>query len=180
MSNLNYLKKMKTKLKIIQEKDAAALYTLVQNNKSKFIRWFPVTVKNTETLQNTKNYIEGLCSKIKNKIMYSFGIFHEEELIGMILIKAIDWRIPKCELAYYLDENYHGKGITTKMIQTTIQYCFNELKMLKIFLRIAPQNIASRRIAEKNGFMKEGVLRKEFKIETGEIIDIEYYGLINE
>jgi len=169
---------MKTKLELIQAKDYTALYKLIQNNKSKFIRWFPITVKNTETLQSSKNYVEGLERKFKNKIMYSFGIFHEEELIGMILIKDIDWRIPKCELAYYLDENYNGKGIMTSMIQATIQYCFQELKMLKIFLRIAPQNIASRRIAEKNGFVKEGVLRKEFKLETSEIVDLEYYGLI--
>jgi RimJ/RimL family protein N-acetyltransferase len=48
----------------------------------------------------------------------------------------------------------------------------------KIFMRIAEDNVSSRRVAEKNEFKIEGVLRKDFKTAEGKLIDVVYYGLI--
>ena len=97
----------------------------------------------------------------------------------MVFIKNIDWRIPKCELGYFIDKSFEGKGIMSKVIDDTISYCFNDLKMEKIFLKIGPENIGSKRIAERKGFVLEGVLRKEFRLETNELVDVEYYGKFN-
>ncbi|MCL5028997.1 MAG: GNAT family N-acetyltransferase [Bacteroidetes bacterium] len=52
--------------------------------------------------------------------------------------------------------------------------------MNKVFLRIAEDNISSRRVAEKNGFIVEGILRQDFNISEGERIDVIYYGLLNQ
>ena len=48
--------------------------------------------------------------------------------------------------------------------------------MNKLFIKLSPNNKASQRLAIRSGFQLEGLLRKEFRIETGEIEDIEYYG----
>jgi len=50
------------------------------------------------------------------------------------------------------------------------------MEFKKVFLRIAPFNLGSIRIAEKNDFKLEGRMRKEFRIETGETVDVLYYG----
>ena len=112
------------------------------------------------------------------KLLYPFGLFHEGELMAVVLVKNIDWRIPKCELGYFIDQSKEGKGIMTVLVNNTLAYCFDELKMEKVFLRISLENMASIKIAEKTGFEKEGLLRKEFKTETGELIDVLYYGKV--
>ena len=165
-------------LRLLIEEDAQSLFDLVNNNHSLFIRYFPITCTNNKTLELSKNYVQGLVEKASNKTMYAHGIFSDTTLIGVILIKEIDWRIPKCELAYYLDINFHGKGIMTHVTEQILSYCFDILKMNKIFLRVSPSNIGSVKVAEKCGFQIEGLLRKDYRLETGELVDNIYFGLL--
>ena len=75
-----------------------------------------------------------------------------------------------------LIKNFEGKGIVSRGIEALTNYCFEEMKLKKLFLRVDPDNIGSRRIAEKNGFELEGRLKREFRIETGELVDVLYFG----
>ena len=165
-------------LRLLTIEDHESLYKLVNTNRASFVRYFPITCANTETLELSKKYVEGLVEKSNNKTLYAHGIFLKDALIGVILIRDIDWRIPKCELGYYLDANFQGKGIMTNATKQMIAHCFDDLKMNKIFLRASPDNIGSVSVAEKCGFIREGLLRKEFRIETGELVDSIYFGLL--
>ncbi len=59
-----------------------------------------------------------------------------------------------------------------------INIAFNEVGLNKVYCRVAPNNIASNRVAQKNGFELEGVLKQEFRIQDGSLIDLNYYGLL--
>jgi RimJ/RimL family protein N-acetyltransferase len=50
--------------------------------------------------------------------------------------------------------------------------------MKKLFLRTHEKNIASRRVAEKNGFVMEGIIRNDYKTTSGVVVDLMYYGLL--
>ena len=165
--------------RFILPEDYKAFNKLINTNRERLKRYFPITVSKTNSLDDVKSYLTVLSQQLEKKQRYPFGLFHDSELMGVVLVKDIDWRIPKCELAYYIDKGHEGKGITTVLVENTISYCFEELKMKKIFLRISPDNIASKKIAEKTGFTKEGVLRKEFRVYTGELVDVEYYGKLD-
>ena len=167
---------METNIKLIEAVEYKALYHLLEKNRTRLKRFFPITISETLTLELTKTYVEKLCGKIKSREMYSFGVYGNDLLIGMILVKSIDWRIPKCELGYYLDESLEGKGIMSRTVNEVVGYCFEILKMEKVFLRISANNLGSTKLALKNNFTLEGVLRKDFKIESGELIDVNYYG----
>ena len=99
-------------------------------------------------------------------------------VIGQLAIKNIDWTIPKAELGYFIDQAHEGKGIVTEALQIVIQYAFADLKMNKLFLRTLVGNVGSQKVAEKNGFIKEGILRKEFKSGNNKLEDVVYYGLL--
>ncbi len=45
-------------------------------------------------------------------------------------------------------------------------------------MRIHPDNIAAKKVAEKCGFELEGTIRKEYKTPSGELVDLLYYGKI--
>ena len=163
-------------LKLIQANFTAPLFELIKRNHSYFKRYFPITLSKTKDLSSTESYVKELLDKVEKKTMFPFGIFADDLLIGMIYVKNIDWNILKCELGYYIDKEYSGKGISGKMVKQIEPFIFDELKLEKIFLRIAPDNLASKKIALKNAYLLEGTLRNEFRIETGELIDVEYYG----
>ena len=57
-----------------------------------------------------------------------------------------------------------GKGICTEATARVLQVAFEELGMHRVSLRIAVGNIGSERVAEKLGFLHEGLLRDEVKV----------------
>ena len=64
------------------------------------------------------------------------------------------------ELSYQLyDERSSGRGYVTEAVQLLVDYLFATKKQHRIHLVIVPENAASRRIAEKCGFVLEGTVR---------------------
>lgn len=99
-----------------------------------------------------------------------------ERFVGFLDLKNIDWSIPKAEVGGYIDNEYASKGIGVKAFQIFCNYCFSEYKFRKLFLRTHESNMAARRIAEKSGFEREGLIRCDYRTTSGELVDLIYYG----
>jgi RimJ/RimL family protein N-acetyltransferase len=59
------------------------------------------------------------------------------------------------ELAYHLRPRYHGRGIATEAARGVMEYAFANLDLRRIVSLIRPDNLPSRRVAEKNGLCHE-------------------------
>ena len=155
-------------------------FDLIGNNRNRIIKTFPVTVSNCIDLKATEEFISKNIQIEIEKKGYYFYVRNLEtnSLIGYIGIKKIDYHISKCELFYFIDNHFEGKGIISKAISEVIGFCFQELKMNKIFICTSKINFGSQQIALKNGFIQEGTLREEFKNHEGVLEDINYYGLL--
>lgn len=82
------------------------------------------------------------------------------------------------ELSYQLyDERFVGQGYTTEAVQLVVDYLFATKKQNRIQLVIVPGNDASRRIAEKCGFVLEGTARGAF-YNAGQPNDVLIYSLV--
>ena len=166
------------KIKIIEPVEFQSYFQLLENNRTRLERFFPKTIMAVQNEKQALAHLEKLKLKHAQKEIYPFGIYVDGKLMGWISAKNFDWRIPKCELGYYVDQAFAGKGITTKAVAEICKFCFEELAVEKIFLRTGVDNIASQKVALKNGFVKEGLLRNEFRIETGALVDTVYFGKI--
>ncbi|WP_431243456.1 GNAT family N-acetyltransferase [Flavobacterium sp. P21] len=159
---------------------AEEFYKLIDKNRNHIGQTFPVTLANSDSLKKAKDFIAFAIDKEKNKEGYYFYArdLKTNTLIGYLCIKSIDFRISKCELGYFTDENFQGKGITSKMVSNALDFCFNELLMNKVFICTSEINIASQRIALKHNFKQEGILRDEFRNGDGELQNTVYFGLL--
>ena len=168
------------KLDKIENISFEEFFHLIENNRNRIIKTFPVTVSNCIDLKATEEFITKNNQIEIEKTGYYFYVRNIEtnNLIGYIGIKKIDYHISKCELFYFIDKNFEGKGIISKAISEVIGFCFKELKMNKIFICTSKINFGSQQIALKNGFVLEGTLREEFKNHEGIFEDINYYGLL--
>jgi ribosomal-protein-alanine N-acetyltransferase len=64
------------------------------------------------------------------------------------------------ELSYLLyDPAERGKGAVSEAVALLTRYLFDTKKVNRIQLVIHPHNLASRRVAEKNGYVEEGTMR---------------------
>ncbi len=64
------------------------------------------------------------------------------------------------EIGYMLAPEHRGKGYCTEAVTIILDYLFLLQKTERIQAVIADENVASKRILEKTGFEREGVLRK--------------------
>lgn len=68
----------------------------------------------------------------------------------------------KDEIGYWLMRDLWGKGVMTKAVGAFSNYCFSELKLIRLEAPIFDFNIASGRVLEKNGFLLEGRLASAY------------------
>lgn len=167
-------------LRYIEEKDALDFYHLLRNNINHLSINFSKTLQAIYSEEAAVQFIKNKIDLIQKREQFYFLIEIERHIIGCLSLKEIDWDVPKAEIAYFVDEKYQGKGITSRAINWLKDFCFNELKLLKLFARIVPDNIGSRKVVMKNGFIKEANLKMDHRTGLGELTDTEYYSVFNE
>jgi len=168
-------------IRIISRGDIEPFHFLINKNRNRINTYFPMTVFHTNAISHTRAFVEEKIREARN-MEFLLLMIHDERgaLIGMAQIKNFDRYVKKCELSYFIDRDYEGKGWGTKAISEVIHYVFSKMDMHKIYCRIDPANKASIRVAEKCGFQQEGCLRREFRTGEGDIIDILYFGIFKE
>ena len=63
------------------------------------------------------------------------------------------------EMGYWLAQSHWNKGITTRVVDRLCDYGFQNMNLVRITAQVFPENHASARVLEKNGFAEEGTLR---------------------
>src|SRR5213079_3389094 len=66
----------------------------------------------------------------------------------------------RTELGYWLDGPHQGRGIATRAAARLTDYAFQEQDCHRIMLHCALGNLKSRAVAERLGFVQEGILRE--------------------
>lgn len=67
----------------------------------------------------------------------------------------------RAEIGYALAVEYWGQGIATEALRLAIPQVFKDFpEVLRLQAFAAVENLASQRVLEKAGFLKEGLLRK--------------------
>lgn len=83
-----------------------------------------------------------------------------EKIIGSITLdKGKGPHSCKAELGYVIARKYWGNALATQAIKLAIETGFKDLDVERIEAYVDPSNMGSQRVLEKNGFVKEGLLR---------------------
>lgn len=82
----------------------------------------------------------------------------------------------RAELGYMLHPDYQGKGLMQEALQAIINFGFTELNLHTIEAVIDPANIASEKILQKLGFIKEAHFRENVFFD-GRFLDSVHYTL---
>jgi len=117
--------------------------------------------------------------KIENE---SFLIIEvESQLIaGAVNLSQIFRRgFQNAYLGYYLFEKFTGKNLATEAVWLMLRHSFKTLKLHRLEANVQPENRASTRVLEKNGFAREGFSPKYLKI-GGRWRDHERWAIVRE
>lgn len=164
----------------IRAEDKESFHNLVRENTARLVDYFPITVENAASLEIAGDTIRmyNMLAEKNELLVLVVQKNSDEKVVGMVFLKNIDHKTGKCELAYFVDKHEEGKGFTSYAIKQSVDIAFNTLNLNKVYCRVAPDNEPSKRVVQKNGFELEGVLKQEFKLQDGSLIDLHYYGLL--
>ena len=108
----------------------------------------------------------------------SFAIELGGEAIGGIGFKqGTDIARLSMEIGYWLGEPFWGRGLATRAVTAASDWGFDHYKVVRIFATTFAHNIASMRVLEKAGFVREGVMQRS-AIKNGVVLDQVLYAKV--
>jgi [ribosomal protein S5]-alanine N-acetyltransferase len=115
-----------------------------------------------------------------NRKQFDFGIWLKESntYIGDIALKNIDRSVPKAELGLYFTDLTDMKPLAREALRAVLGFAFEDVQLNKVYMRCTQQNDICTQLAEQCGFVKEGVLRSDFRgADAEELLDLSYFGM---
>ena len=81
------------------------------------------------------------------------------EFLGIGVAPRIDQPGRTAELGYLVAPAARGRGVATEALRLLTAWGFSEVGALRLELLISVENAASKRVAQRCGYVREGVLR---------------------
>ncbi|TBX66585.1 N-acetyltransferase [Flavobacterium silvisoli] len=132
-----------------------------------------------KTKEEALEHIAMIEEKIENNTGINWGITIKgsNKIIGIIGHYRIQPENYRAEIGYISLPQYNGKGYISEAIKAVVAYGFNQMNLHSIEAVIDPANVASERVLQKNGFVKEAhILENEYW--DGKFWDTVIYSLL--
>lgn len=169
-------------VKFVEETDVDSLLRLELKNKDFFQPFTGLRDELFYTYQGQLNRMREASLANIEDTGYFFLICLKEtrEVIGkLILSEVARGNYQSCWIGYFLDREYNGKGYMTEAVKLVVNYAFQELKLHRIEAGVMPHNTGSMKVLLKAGFHKEGIARKNVKI-NGSWEDHQILAIVND
>ncbi len=133
-----------------------------------------------KTTEDALEHIAIIDEKITANIGINWAITLKDDskLLGIIGYYRTQLENYRSEIGYMLLPEFHGKGIVPEAVNRLIRYGFDDLKLHSIEAVIDPENIASEKVLQKCGFVKEAHF-KESDFYEGRFLDKVIYSLLD-
>jgi ribosomal-protein-serine acetyltransferase len=130
------------------------IFTTIDKYRDILRQWLPF-VDYTKEEKDSREFVEfSALSNDRNFVIFYKGLF-----AGLVGIKDMDTTNNKAELGYWVSPKFQNRGLATSVSGFLIKYCFTELNLNRLQIRIAIDNEKSLRVAEKLNFRFEGIER---------------------
>lgn len=147
-------------LRAIEPSDASAIFDLFGNPEvNRYLGRHPMKALD-EAAQRValfrRNFDE------QTGIVWGITLRGQPGLIGNCLL----WNLVKAhfraELGYSLQPQWWGQGLMTEVVTALVGFAFNDMGLHSLEAVIDPNNQASRRVLEKQGFAQEGYFHEDY------------------
>lgn len=99
-------------------------------------------------------------------------------LVGGTGLHRPEWTVRRFEIGYWLRSGATGRGYATECVEALARLGFGPLTARRLEIRCDARNAPSRAVAERAGFLLEGVLRQDSLTPAGAPRDTAVYGRI--
>jgi ribosomal-protein-serine acetyltransferase len=145
-------------LRPLEDEDADELYALIDANRDYLAEWMPWA--EGQTREGTHEFLRETRRKADADEGLEVGLIDDGRIVGMVGLHVAEPHNQGARVGYWLAEDRQGRGLVTRAVAALVSHAFDDWGFHRIELRAAPDNARSRAIAERLGFVEEGVLRQ--------------------
>lgn len=98
-------------------------------------------------------------------------------MVGASGLHRIDWTVPRFEIGYWCRQRFQGLGYISEAVGGITEFAFNTLGAARVEIHMDSRNLASRRVAERVGYVLEGELRHHDRDVRAELRDTLVFAL---
>ena len=163
-------------LRPIRIEDAKDMFEYAGNAQNLHFVWFP---RHTDVASSVKAIEDHFLTRVERGIpeAYCVVIKPHMKMIGTVDVHTVRFT-DVGEIGYILNKRYWNKGIASEAVQILISVMFHHCGFQRIEIQHNAENIASLRVIEKAGFIREGTYRKrKYEPELGHRSDYHFYGI---
>lgn len=165
-------------LRRYQLPDASWLFEVFREERERLKNDFPTRAA-VEQEADAEVFLIHTLQQWRSRTALYFTVWDKEQraYVGEVGLKEIVWSIPRGDISYFVVKKAEGKGIASEAVRTLVEFAFDVLHVNKLQIRCAVDNVRSQRVAERCGFIREGVLRADGVRPDGQLVDLIYFGM---
>jgi ribosomal-protein-alanine N-acetyltransferase len=158
-------------LRPLAPEDAPAVHAYTSD--SNVMRYVPEGVMSVEQVQAF------IAENQPNSAALAAVLTSEERLIGHLTFHP--WYAPRIyEIGWVFHPQHHGQGYATESATALFAFGFETLGLHRIIATCQPENVASWRVMEKLGMVREAHFRKVFTVDETTWLDEYLYAILEE
>ena len=163
----------------IYEDDALGICDLMKGNSLRFQRFFPKTLAQNLTLKDSKKFALIKSQEHDSKVEFTFVLKDKNlnKVVGLIILKELNWDSKQGEFAYCIDSEYEGKGLMSKSVKALSQFALDILELRTLQIVVHKSNKGSVKVAKNCGYIWQKTLINEYTPPNESPLDMELYGL---
>lgn len=132
-----------------------------------------------QSIDEAKSFIQMVDENRKDNtgISWAITLKGDNKMLGNVALWRLDKANYRAEIGYVLHPEHQGKGIMLEATQAILHYGFYDLQLHSVEANINPGNMASQRLLERTGFVKEALFKENYYYD-GKFLDSAIYSLL--
>ena len=136
---------------------------------------FPAWTEISQSYEYFASAIQG--RDASQRLCWAIADLQTDRVLGGTTLFSNNPSQGRAEIGYVLGHAHWGQGYAQEALRLVIDYTFDVLGFRRIEADIDPRNTGSCKLAERLGFVQEGLLRERWIVD-GELQDATIYGLL--
>jgi RimJ/RimL family protein N-acetyltransferase len=155
---------------------AGRIFQMVQADRQHLERFLP-WVQQTQSITDTVRFLAQARDAFLHGQAVHGAIWVDGELVGMMALTIHNKVDQSAHVGYWLSSVVQGRGVIAKALPAFVDYAFEAWRLHRIEILCATDNVRSCRVAERAGFIHEGVLRGARRVNSA-FLDMNIYSLL--
>jgi ribosomal-protein-serine acetyltransferase len=165
-------------LRPLERTDRDALYEAVIESIPEISPWLPWCHAGYVAAES-EAFIESCITAWAQQAHFPLAIFEAQggRYLGGSGVNHIDRLNRMCNVGYWVRTSAAGRGVASRAVRMVARFAFDSLHMSRIEIVARPENVASRKVAEKAGAKFEAIARNRI-VQHGVAYDAALYSLV--